>query len=114
MAKGKSVTVPSLHGSFIFTNDLDDEVSIAEAPDTIVPHPEFFLDNTLTAIQIEKTLYNVHKYQLMKSEFFSDMFKAPKTDENEVEAGSSPKHPIVIKGISASDFSALLSVLYAR
>jgi hypothetical protein len=55
----------------------------------------------------------VHKYQLTKSEFFSRVFKEPR-DEDEPEVGSSPKDPMIIKGISASDFSDLLNVLYAR
>ncbi|KAH7338042.1 hypothetical protein B0J17DRAFT_557209, partial [Rhizoctonia solani] len=33
---------------------------------------------------------------------------------DEPEAGSSPEYPIVIKGVAASDFAALLKVLYAR
>jgi hypothetical protein len=59
-------------------------------------------------------LFNVHKYQLIKSEVFSDMFKIPKPDSNEPEEGSSPEHPIIIEGVAPSDFTALLRVLYAR
>ncbi|KAG8739299.1 hypothetical protein FRC11_000775, partial [Ceratobasidium sp. 423] len=84
-----------------------------ELSGVIVRHPEFFFDNTLVAIQVENTLFNVHKYQLTKSEVFSDMFKTPKVEDNEPEAGSSPEHPIIIKDIAASDFAALLKVLYA-
>ncbi|KAG8695798.1 hypothetical protein FRC11_001208, partial [Ceratobasidium sp. 423] len=58
-------------------------------------------------------LFNVHKYQLMKSEVFSDMFKMPRAEGDGPEEGSSPEHPIVMKGIVASDFAALLKVLYA-
>ncbi|KAH7338068.1 hypothetical protein B0J17DRAFT_660641 [Rhizoctonia solani] len=76
-------------------------------------HPEFFFDNTLVAIQIEDTLFNVHKYQLAKSEVFSDMFDIPKPEGNAPEEGSSPGHPIKLEGVSASDFTALLRVLYA-
>ena len=68
-------------------------------------HDEFY--------QIEDTLFNVHKYQLMKSETFSDMFKiGGESDQEDVE-GSSPKNPIVMSGVTASDFEALLTVLYA-
>ncbi|KDN37623.1 hypothetical protein RSAG8_10028, partial [Rhizoctonia solani AG-8 WAC10335] len=70
----------------------------------IVRHSEFFFDNTLVAIQIENTLFNVHKYQLAKSEVFSEMFKMPKPEGDEPEEGSSPEHPIVIHGTAASDF----------
>ncbi|KEP48471.1 BTB/POZ domain protein [Rhizoctonia solani 123E] len=74
-------------------------------------HPEFFFEDTLIAIQIEDTLFNVHKYQLIKSEVFSDMFKLPR-GEGELGEGFSPEHPIVMEGVTASDFEALLKVLY--
>ncbi|CAE6389106.1 unnamed protein product, partial [Rhizoctonia solani] len=77
-------------------------------------HPEFFFTDTLVAIQIEDTLFNVHKYHLNESEVFLDMFKMPKAGGNNPEEGSSPEHPIRIEGVSASDFAALLTVLYAR
>ncbi|KAG9085624.1 hypothetical protein FRC06_003530 [Ceratobasidium sp. 370] len=62
------------------------------------------------ATKIEDTLFNVHKYQLMKSETFSDMFKTAKED---TEEGSSAEKPIVLEGVAASDFECLLTVLYA-
>ncbi|CAE6432758.1 unnamed protein product [Rhizoctonia solani] len=113
MAKKKPTT--NRTGSVLYvgkSDDSPDEVSGTEAPEAVVPHPQFFLDNTLVAIQIEKTLFNVHKYQLVKSEVFSDMFKNSKGEGDEPEPGSSPDHPIVIKGVAASDFAALLQVLY--
>ncbi|KDN37618.1 hypothetical protein RSAG8_10023, partial [Rhizoctonia solani AG-8 WAC10335] len=114
MAKKKPATT-SRAGSVLYvgkSDDSPDEVPATETPETIVPHPQFFLDNTLVAIQIEKTLFNVHKYQLIKSEVFSDMFKTSKAEDDEPEPGSSPEHPLVIKGVAASDFAALLQVLY--
>ncbi|CAE6421775.1 unnamed protein product [Rhizoctonia solani] len=80
---------------------------------TIKQHPMFFFDNILVAIQIEDTLFNVHKYQLAKSEVFSDMFKMPKPKGDQPEEGSSPENPIIIEGVAASEFATLLTVLYA-
>ncbi|KAG9121351.1 hypothetical protein FRC07_002721 [Ceratobasidium sp. 392] len=79
-------------------------------------HPKFCFDNTLIAIQIEDTLFNVHKYQLMKSTTFSDMFAIADESENDQTTGegSSLDHPIVMQGVSASDFECLMTVLYAR
>ncbi|KAJ1305378.1 hypothetical protein OPQ81_000393 [Rhizoctonia solani] len=94
-------------------NNPDEPPVATEPPQTITHHPEFFFDNTLVAIQIDNVLFNVHKYQLAKSGVFSDMFKLPKPTDGEPEEGSSPKHPIVIEGVAASDFTALLRVLYA-
>ncbi|CAE6439410.1 unnamed protein product [Rhizoctonia solani] len=94
-------------------NDNPAEVPIAETPQTLSRHPEFCFDNTLIAVQIENTLFNVHRYQLIKSEVFSDMFKMLKPEGDEPEEGSSLDNPIVIKGVAASDFAALLRVLYA-
>ncbi|CUA69687.1 hypothetical protein RSOLAG22IIIB_14082 [Rhizoctonia solani] len=121
MAKKKPATLMSQAGSMVYTgrasanipNDNPVAPPTDEVPQTIVQHPEFFFDNTLIAIQIENTMFNVHKYQLAKSEVFSDMFKLPKPEGDEPEEGSSPKHPTVIEGVSASDFAALLRVLYA-
>ncbi|KAL5633921.1 hypothetical protein ACGC1H_005945 [Rhizoctonia solani] len=121
MSKKKPATLRSQAGSMVYAgrtsdskpNDNPVEPSADEAPQTIIQHPEFFFDNTLIAIQIENTMFNVHKYQLAKSEVFSDMFQMPKPEGDEPEEGSSPKHPIVIEGVSASDFAALLRVLYA-
>jgi hypothetical protein len=52
----------------------------------------------------------------MKSATFSDMFAvaAESSDEQINEEGSSPDNPIVMLGVSASDFECLLTVLYAR
>ncbi|CUA75513.1 Plexin-A2 [Rhizoctonia solani] len=117
MSKGKSVTIVNGAGSWIFTHKRcnpksDGELPNAHPSNEIVRHPEFFFDNTLVAIQVENTLFNVHKYQLMKSEVFSDMFKMPKVNDSGPEEGS-PERPIVMKGIAASDFAGLLKVLYA-
>ncbi|KAH7338077.1 hypothetical protein B0J17DRAFT_717739 [Rhizoctonia solani] len=76
-------------------------------------HSKFYFDNTLIVIQVEDTLFNVHKYQLLKSETFSDMFTMPKEASKEPEEGSSPERPILLEGVTASDFEALLTVLYA-
>ncbi|KAJ1305369.1 hypothetical protein OPQ81_000384 [Rhizoctonia solani] len=76
-------------------------------------HSKFYFDNTLIVMQVEDTLFNVHKYQLLKSETFSDMFAMPKKTDRESE-GTSPESPIVLEGVRASDFEALLTVLYAR
>ncbi|CAE6489207.1 unnamed protein product [Rhizoctonia solani] len=89
------------------------ESIVSKTPRPVAHHPEFYLDDSLIIIEIENTLFKVHKYQLVKSEVFSDMFKMPKTKDNEPEEGSSPEHPIVISGVAASDFTALLKVLYA-
>ncbi|CAE6527490.1 unnamed protein product [Rhizoctonia solani] len=121
MAKKKPAALISRGGSMVYVGKMSDSGSVdnslemptAETPKSIVHHPEFCFDNTLVAIQIENTLFNVHKYQLNKSKVFSDMFNMPKPQGNEPEEGSSLEHPILIEGVAASDFAALLRVLYA-
>ncbi|CAE6500664.1 unnamed protein product [Rhizoctonia solani] len=135
MSKGDPVKLTSRAGRWVFIDEapdsksdgkliypgfrraiarLDvDKTSGADDSESPEPHPDFFFDNTLVAIQIGKTLFNVHKYQLAKSEVFSDMFKIPKPEGGEPEEGSSPEHPIKLEGVSALDFAALLRVLYA-
>ncbi|EUC54197.1 BTB/POZ domain protein [Rhizoctonia solani AG-3 Rhs1AP] len=120
-AANKMSPLNNQSGSAVFIGkasdaDYDDnprEIASTKPSAPIMRHPEFFFDNTLIAIQIENTLFNVHKYQLTKSEVFSEMFKMPKLKGDEPEEGSSPEHPIVIHGAAASDFAALLKVLYA-
>ncbi|CAE7125061.1 unnamed protein product [Rhizoctonia solani] len=118
MSKGCSTKLTSRGGRWVFMDKASDAKSdqqTASTKDSESPerHPEFFFDNTLIAIQIGKTLFNVHKYQLAKSEVFSDMFKLPKPEGDEPEEGLSPEHPIKLEGVSGSDFAALLRVLYA-
>ncbi|CAE6426362.1 unnamed protein product [Rhizoctonia solani] len=120
MAKQKPAT--NRAGSALFigkaaepkSHDPPGETLSADSPEKIERHPEFFFDNTLIAIQVEKTLFNVHKYLLVKSEVFSDMFSGFKTEDDEPQPGSSPEHPIVIHGAATSDFAALLKILYAN
>ncbi|KAH7338071.1 hypothetical protein B0J17DRAFT_660656 [Rhizoctonia solani] len=81
----------------------NDNPSQIETSQPLKRHPEFFFDNTLVAIQIEDTLFNVHKYQLSKS--------AP--EGSAPHEGSSPEHPLKLECVTASDFAALLRVLYA-
>ncbi|KAH7338057.1 hypothetical protein B0J17DRAFT_660599 [Rhizoctonia solani] len=102
-----------LNFSEVKSSDNPNSTSSYPASRAISRHPKFFFDNVLVAIQIEDTLFNVHKYQLAKSEVFSDMFKMPKPKGDRPEEGSSPEHPIIIEGVAASDFAALLTVLYA-
>ncbi|QRV78382.1 The BTB (BR-C, ttk and bab)/POZ (Pox virus and Zinc finger) domain [Ceratobasidium sp. AG-Ba] len=82
---------------------------------TVDRHPEFFFTSTLVAIRVENVLFNVHKYHLMKSTTFSDMFSIG--DESDSSSspkeGSSAECPIVLNGVSASDFECLMTVLYA-
>ncbi|KAF8599928.1 hypothetical protein BDV93DRAFT_608998 [Ceratobasidium sp. AG-I] len=76
-------------------------------------HSKFFFDHALVVIQIEDLLFGVHKYQLLKSETFSDMFKIAGESNPDNREGSSPENPIIMSGVKASDFEALLTVLYA-
>ncbi|KEP48478.1 BTB/POZ domain protein [Rhizoctonia solani 123E] len=119
MQQKSSVTLKGRTSRWVLVEDTsgansnDTAPSAQESEPRLERHPEFFFDNTLVAIQIGTMLFNVHKYQLVKSEVFSDMFKIPKPAGDEPEEGSSPEHPITLEGVSASDFTALLRVLYA-
>ncbi|CAE6480061.1 unnamed protein product [Rhizoctonia solani] len=65
-------------------------------------------------IQIENVQFKVHKFKLMKSETFSDMFlvaESSNTDDESME-GSSTDRPIKLERVSASDFECLLTFLY--
>ncbi|KAL5633897.1 hypothetical protein ACGC1H_005925 [Rhizoctonia solani] len=76
-------------------------------------HPEFYFDGTLVFIQIQGTLFNVHKSQLLKSEAFSNWFKSQEASRLEERSeGLSPDNPIFMQNIEMSDFEALLEALY--
>ncbi|KDN37616.1 hypothetical protein RSAG8_10021, partial [Rhizoctonia solani AG-8 WAC10335] len=98
--------------SNINSDDSLGELSQVQPSGEILRHPRFFFDDTLVAIQVESTLFKVHKNQLAKSEVFSDMLKKHRAEGDGPEKGSSPEDPIPMKGIAASDFAALLEVLY--
>ncbi|KAG8684284.1 hypothetical protein FRC11_012328, partial [Ceratobasidium sp. 423] len=66
---------------------------------------------------IESVQFNVHKYQLLKSETFKDMFRIAEESGGDLEQpaeGSSTEKPIKMEGVSAQDFESLLTVLYAN
>ncbi|KDN37614.1 hypothetical protein RSAG8_10019, partial [Rhizoctonia solani AG-8 WAC10335] len=115
MAQRRSVIITHGAGSWVFTdtrcniNSNAGELPNADPPEEVVRHPDFFFDNTLVAIQVEDTLFNVHKYQLLKSETFSDMFKVPKAEDGDPEEGSSPEHPIIMEGVKAEDVDRMSS-----
>lgn len=74
----------------------------------------YFSDYPINILnKIEDTLFNVHKYQLLKSKTFSDMFSEAEESELDSEEGSSPENPIVMPGVTTSDFEALLKFVYA-
>ncbi|KAJ1305366.1 hypothetical protein OPQ81_000381 [Rhizoctonia solani] len=89
-------------------------LSVIESHQPLKHYPEFFLDNTFVAIQMEGTLFNIHKYQLLRSGTFLDTVKVPKVSDGKQEERSSPEHPIETEGLKASEFEALLKMLYAR
>ncbi|KAG8765758.1 hypothetical protein FRC12_007301 [Ceratobasidium sp. 428] len=81
-------------------------------------HPKFYFNDTLITIQIENTLFNVHKWQLLKSETFRDMFSlvnaTPDDGAKSVSSGEgSESNPIKLSGVLAEDFEKLLTMLYA-
>ncbi|CEL53666.1 hypothetical protein RSOLAG1IB_06521 [Rhizoctonia solani AG-1 IB] len=68
----------------------------------------------MVVIKVEKTLFKIHKHMLLQSETFSDMFKLPGGVASNSGEGSTPENPIQLSGIRASDFEALMRVLYAK
>ncbi|CAE6455032.1 unnamed protein product [Rhizoctonia solani] len=76
-------------------------------------HPEFYFEGTLVFIQIQDTLFNVHKSQLLKSKAFSKWFEVQESVQSEERGeGLSPDKPIFMENIEISDFEALLKALY--
>ncbi|EUC54163.1 BTB/POZ domain protein [Rhizoctonia solani AG-3 Rhs1AP] len=81
-----------------------------------VRRSKFFFEDSMVVIQIEDVQFKIHKSKLMESETFADMFTVAKGSNNREESkeGISTHHPIKLKGVSASDFEHLLTLLYER
>ncbi|CAE6469457.1 unnamed protein product [Rhizoctonia solani] len=77
-------------------------------------HPTFYFDETPVVIQVESTLFKVHKYHLLESETFRDMSQILQSPSEETEEVTTTKHPLVLNSVTASEFEALLTMLYAR
>ncbi|KAG8765759.1 hypothetical protein FRC12_007302 [Ceratobasidium sp. 428] len=104
-----------------FTNKFDTILPVAKPIDPqqiLRKHSKFYLNDCLITIQIEDTLFNVHKSQLLKSETFRDMFSlgvaTPNNDsiKHAVSGEGSESNPIKLSGIRADDFEKLITVLY--
>ncbi|EPS96615.1 hypothetical protein FOMPIDRAFT_52962 [Fomitopsis schrenkii] len=68
---------------------------------------------TRVSLQVENTLFNVHRYFLKReSSVFRDMFMS--TPDSDAPEGSSDEHPIVLEGTSSLGFSSLLTCFYPR
>ncbi|KAG9119977.1 hypothetical protein FRC07_004720 [Ceratobasidium sp. 392] len=70
-------------------------------------HPYFCMESEMVAIQVESTLFNVHKQQLCRSETFKEMFGIKETSM--VTQGSSLDNPIKLLGIPAQSFENMWS-----
>lgn len=81
-----------------------------------IKHPRFFFDNTLVVVKVENVLFNVHKYQLVKSKTFAEKLAEADRAHTHGESadGSSTDRPLIMGNASAADFECLLTVLYAN
>ncbi|QRV93150.1 The BTB (BR-C, ttk and bab)/POZ (Pox virus and Zinc finger) domain [Ceratobasidium sp. AG-Ba] len=85
------------------SNVKEGKTSTPASPLNIKRHSDFYMDNTMIEIQVGDVLFNVHKYQLVKSKFFARQLDDPKR---------SPNTPIIVPDVTATDFTKLLRVLY--
>ncbi|GJE88459.1 BTB/POZ domain-containing protein [Phanerochaete sordida] len=82
----------------------------------VARHPKFYLPEGDCVFRIEATLFRVHRFILSRdSSAFEDMFSMPtgSVGQELPKEGYSDDRPIVLEGEVASDFEALLAVLYA-
>jgi hypothetical protein len=70
------------------------------------------IDQGLILSQVEEITFPVSPHRLIEnSEFFARMFHLP-TSENQRAEGRDKEHPIMLEGYQASEFHALLRILY--
>lgn len=82
----------------------------------VVRHPKLYMPDGDCVLRVETTLFKVHRFLLSRdSSAFENMFSIPTgdSDRQATQEGFSDDIPIVLEGESASDFEALLTVLYA-
>lgn len=66
-----------------------------------------------TFVQVENTIFRVLQHGFTDaSPLFEGMFLRPIDDGDHKERGRTKDNPIVLEGYKASDFEALLRVLY--
>ncbi|KAF8754728.1 hypothetical protein RHS01_05889 [Rhizoctonia solani] len=89
--------------------------SVSHTENIVQKHPTLYFDDTVIFIKLEDTLFSVHKMRLIKSKSFSKWFELQNLSSKpeECNEGLSSENPIVIQGISMSDFEGFLKVLYA-
>jgi hypothetical protein len=88
---------------------------IASEPQAIVRDAIYYKDGGDCVLQVENTLFKVHKAFLSQdSSAFVGMFSLPSssTDDAQVE-GTSDENPILLYGDTVEQFRALLFLLYA-
>ncbi|KAG9117264.1 hypothetical protein FRC07_007408, partial [Ceratobasidium sp. 392] len=88
------------------------ETSTAQST-VVKKHPMFFIDHEMVAIQVETTLFNIHKQVLQYSETFRDMFSIGQQSGLTAE-GLSAQNPIKLDGILAPEFGSFLMILYSH
>jgi hypothetical protein len=65
-------------------------------------------------LKVEKTLYRVHRYFFERdSSIFASMFTLPSAAGERPE-GELVENPIVLEGITSTDFDRFLCILYPR
>ncbi|KAG9121659.1 hypothetical protein FRC07_002307 [Ceratobasidium sp. 392] len=82
-------------------------------PAAIKKHSMFFIDHEMVAIQVETTLFNIHKQLLEYSETFRDMFILGQQSGLTAE-GLSARNPIKLDGILVAEFESFLMILYSH
>ncbi|KIY46747.1 hypothetical protein FISHEDRAFT_46717 [Fistulina hepatica ATCC 64428] len=107
-------------GSDLGEGIVDDETpEIASGPSSkkkarvVVRDDKYYFEDGSCILQVEDTLFNVHRTILSKdNSSFSTMFSLPQGEDN-VGEGKSDDNPIVLAGDTVSEFRHFLWALYA-
>ncbi|KAI0088337.1 hypothetical protein BDY19DRAFT_950387 [Irpex rosettiformis] len=88
------------------------ESTSCTSSDTQSHDPDFYFNDELAVFLVERRLFKVHRYFLVRdSEFFRGMFACP-TPPGEEPEGTSDSRPISLHGVTHHEFRCLLRFFY--
>lgn len=86
---------------------------MVEMADALPPtrHEKYYKEDSLSIFLVSGHLYKVHRYLLLQSVAFRDMFTCP-PGPNAMVQGETDVDPITLQGVTHEEFEALLKLLY--
>ncbi|KAI0078035.1 hypothetical protein K474DRAFT_1706761 [Panus rudis PR-1116 ss-1] len=90
----------------------ENSIADADGSERLERDSEYYFDDQLITFAVERKLFRVHRYFLVRdSEFFRDLFSIP-SPPGEIVEGTSDDRPIRLEGVKIDEFRCLLRFFY--